>query len=172
MKTSLFSSLLKIIKGIWHKLYALIIKGDNMIYKSKHTGAQIDEGIDNARVALVATDQNSDRIQILEAATENLSTQIGNQSVRIDNVSNTANNAKTTAESAQSTAQSASSTANNALTATGQNSERIDILEADNENNKTQIGALDIRLDNVEIKVNNIPQFSLEGTTLTITLPA
>ena len=59
-----------------------------------------------------------------------------------------------------------------ALTEAGQNSERIDLLEYDNENNKTQIGALDVRLDNVEIKANNIPQFSLEGTTLTITLPA
>ena len=64
------------------------------------------------------------------------------------------------------------SKAREALTATGQNSERIDILEADNENIKTQVGALDVRLDNVEIKTNNIPQFSLEGTTLTITLPA
>ena len=62
--------------------------------------------------------------------------------------------------------------ARQALVATGQNSERIDILETDNENNKTQIGALDVRLDNVEIKANNIPQFNLEGTTLTITLPA
>ena len=62
--------------------------------------------------------------------------------------------------------------ARQALTATDQNAERIQILEADNENNKTQIGALDVRLDNVEIKVNNIPQFSLAGTTLTITLPA
>ena len=62
--------------------------------------------------------------------------------------------------------------ARQALVATDQNSERIQLLEADNENIKTQIGALDVRLDNVEIKANNIPQFSLEGTTLTITLPA
>ena len=61
--------------------------------------------------------------------------------------------------------------ARQALVATDQNSERIQILEADNENIKTQIGALDVRLDNVEIKANNIPQFNLVGTTLTITLP-
>ena len=157
-----------------------------MIYKSQFTGVEIDDGINKARQALVATDQNSERIQLLEADNESIKTQVGALSVRVDNVENTANTAnttaesaqstantaKTTAESAQSTAQSASSTANSALTATGQNSERIDILETDNENNKTQIGALDVRLDNVEIKANNIPQFSLEGTTLTITLPA
>lgn len=143
-----------------------------MIYKSQFTGAEIDDGINKARQALTATDQNAERIQILEADNENIKTQVGALSVRLDNVENTANTAKTTADSAQSTAQSASSTANSALTATGQNSERIDILETDNENIKTQIGALDVRLDNVEIKVNNIPQFNLEGTTLTITLPA
>ena len=143
-----------------------------MIYKSQFTGAEIDDGINKARQALTATDQNAERIQILEADNENNKTQIGALDVRLDNVEITANTAKTTAESAQSTAQSASSTANNALTATDQNAERIQILEADNENIKTQIGALDVRLDNVEIKVNNIPQFSLEGTTLTITLPA
>ena len=143
-----------------------------MIYKSQFTGAEIDDGINKARQALTATDQNSERIQLLETDNENIKTQVGALSVRVDNVENTANTAKSTAESAQSTAQSASSTANNALTATGQNSERIDLLETDNENNKTQIGALDVRLDNVEIKANNIPQFSLQGTTLTITLPA
>lgn len=143
-----------------------------MIYKSQFTGAEIDDGINKARQALIATDQNAERIQILEADNENIKTQAGALSVRVDNVENTANTAKTTADSALSTAQSASSTANNALTATGQNSERIDILEVDNESIKTQIGALDVRLDNVEIKANNIPQFSLEGTTLTITLPA
>lgn len=62
--------------------------------------------------------------------------------------------------------------ARQALTATDQNADRIQLLETDNENIKTQIGALDVRLDNVEIKANNIPQFNLEGTTLTITLPA
>ena len=171
-----------------------------MIYKSQFTGAEIDDGINKARQALTATDQNAERIQILEADNANIKTQVGALSVRVDNVENTAstakttaesaqstantakttaesaqstaNTAKTTADSAQSTAQSANSTANNALTATGQNSERIQILEADNENIKTQIGALDVRLDNVEIKTNNIPQFSLVGTTLTITLPA
>lgn len=143
-----------------------------MIYKSQFTGAEIDDGINKARQALTATDQNAERIQILEADNENIKTQVGALSVRVDNVENTANTAKTTAESALSTANTAKTTANNALTATGQNSERIDILEADNENIKTQVGALDARLDNVEIKVNNIPQFSLEGTTLTITLPA
>ena len=157
-----------------------------MIYKSQFTGAEIDDGISKAREALTATDQNSERIQLLEADNENIKTQAGALSVRVDNVENTANTAKTTAESAQSTAntakttaesaqskaQSASSTANNALTATNQNSERIQLLEADNENIKTQLGSLDVRLDNVEIKANNIPQFSLEGTTLTITLPA
>ena len=143
-----------------------------MIYKSQFTGAEIDDGINKARQALTATDQNAERIQILEADNENNKTQIGALDVRLDNVEITANTAKTTAESAQSTAQSASSTANNALTATDQNAGRIQILEADNENIKTQIGALDVRLDNVEIKANNIPQFSLEGTTLTITLPA
>ena len=143
-----------------------------MIYKSQFTGAEIDDGINKARQALTATDQNAERIQILESDNENIKTQVGALSVRVDNVENTANTAKTTADSALSTAQSASSTANSALTATGQNSERIDILETDNENNKTQIGALDVRLDNVEIKANNIPQFNLEGTTLTITLPA
>ena len=143
-----------------------------MIYKSQFTGAEIDDGINKARQALTATDQNAERIQILEADNENNKTQIGALDVRLDNVEITANTAKTTAESAQSTAQSASSTANNALTATDQNAERIQILEADNENIKTQIGALDVRLDNVEIKANNIPQFSLTGTTLTITLPA
>ena len=143
-----------------------------MIYKSQFTGVEIDDGINKARQALTATDQNSERIQILETDNESIKAQVGALSVRVDNVENTANTAKTTAESAQSTAQSASSTANNALTATNQNSERIQILEADNENIKTQIGSLDVRLDNVEIKANNIPQFSLEGTTLTITLPA
>lgn len=143
-----------------------------MIYKSQFTGAEIDDGINKARQALTATDQNAERIQILEADNENIKTQVGALSVRVNNVENTSNTAKNTADSALSTAQSASSTANNALTATGQNSERIDILEADNENIKTQVGALDVRLDNVEIKANNIPQFNLEGTTLTITLPA
>ena len=143
-----------------------------MIYKSQFTGAEIDDGITKAREALTATDQNSDRIQILEADNENIKTQIGALDVRLDNVENKANTAKTTADSALSTAQNASSTANEALTATGQNSERIQILEADNENIKTQVGALSVRVDNVEIKANNIPQFSLEGTTLTITLPA
>ena len=143
-----------------------------MIYKSQFTGAEIDDGINKARQALTATDQNAERIQILEADNENNKTQIGALDVRLDNVEITANTAKTTAESAQSTAQSASSTANNAIIATDQNAGRIQILEADNENIKTQIGALDVRLDNVEIKANNIPQFSLEGTTLTITLPA
>ena len=143
-----------------------------MIYKSQFTGVEIDDGINKARQALTATDQNSERIQILETDNESIKAQVGALSVRVDNVENTANTAKTTAESAQSTAQSASSTANNALTATNQNSERIQILEADNENIKTQIGSLDVRLDNVEIKTNNIPQFNLEGTTLTITLPA
>ena len=136
-----------------------------MIYKSQFTGKEIDDGVNKARQALVATDQNSERIQILETDNENIKTQVGALSVRVDNVENTANTAKTTADSALSTA-------NNALTATGQNSERIDILEADNENIKTQVGALSVRVDNVEIKANNIPQFSLEGTTLTITLPA
>ena len=143
-----------------------------MVYKSQFTGTEIDDGINKARQALVATDQNSERIQLLETDNENIKTQVGALSVRVDNVENKANTAKTTADSALSTAQSASSTANNALTATGQNSERIDILEADNENIKTQVGALSVRVDNVEIKANNIPQFSLEGTTLTITLPA
>ena len=164
-----------------------------MIYKSQFTGNEIDDGINKARQALTATDQNAARIQLLETDNENIETQIGSLDVRLDNVENTANTAKTTAntakttaesaqstantakttaESAQSTAQTAGSTANNALTATGQNSERIDILEADNENIKTQLGSLDVRLDNVEIKANNIPQFNLEGTTLTITLPA
>ena len=129
-----------------------------MIYKSQFTGAEIDDGINKARQALTATDQNAERIQILEADNENNKTQIGALDVRLDNVEITANTAKTTA--------------NNALTATDQNAERIQILEFDNENIKTQIGALDVRLDNVEIKANNIPQFSLEGTTLTITLPA
>ena len=143
-----------------------------MIYKSQFTGAEIDDGINKARRAIIATNQNLDRIEALETDVGDINTQVGALSVRVDNVENTANTAKSTAESAQSTAQSASSTANNALTATGQNSERIDLLETDNENNKTQIGALDVRLDNVEIKTDNIPQFSLEGTTLTITLPA
>ena len=143
-----------------------------MIYKSQFTGTEIDDGINKARQALTATGQNSERIDILEADNENIKTQVGALDVRLDNVENTANTAKNTAESAQSTAQSASSTANNALTATDQNSERIQILEADNENIKTQVGALSVRVDNVEIKANNIPQFSLEGTTLTITLPA
>ena len=143
-----------------------------MIYKSQFTGAEIDDGINKARQALTATDQNAERIQILEADNENNKTQIGALDVKLDNVEITANTAKTTAESAQSTAQSASSKANNAIIATDQNAGSIQILEADNENIKTQIGALDVRLDNVEIKANNIPQFSLEGTTLTITLPA
>ena len=143
-----------------------------MVYKSQFTGPQIDDGITKAREALTATDQNSERIQLLETDNENIKTQIGALDVRLDNVENTANTAKTTADSALSTAQTASSTANNALTATDQNSERIQLLETDNENIKTQLGALDVRLDNVEIKANNIPQFSLEGTTLTITLPA
>ena len=143
-----------------------------MIYKSQFTGVEIDDGINKARQALTATGQNAESIQILEFDNENNKTQIGALDVRLDNVEITANTAKTTAESAQSTAQSASSTANNAIIATDQNAGSIQILEADNENIKTQIGALDVRLDNVEIKANNIPQFSLEGTTLTITLPA
>ena len=171
-----------------------------MIYKSQFTGTEIDDGVNKARRAIIATNQNLDRIEALETDVGDINTQVGALSVRVDNVENTANTAKTTAESAQSTAntakttaesaqstantakttadsalstaQTASSTANNALTATDQNSERIQLLETDNESIKTQIGALDVRLDNVEIKVNNIPQFSLEGTTLTITLPA
>ena len=150
-----------------------------MIYKSQFTGAEIDDGINKARQALVATDQNSERIQLLETDNESIKTQVGALSVRLDNVENTANTAKTTADSALSTANTANttadsalSTANNALTATDQNSERIQLLETDNESIKTQVGALSVRLDNVEIKANNIPQFSLEGTTLTITLPA
>ena len=143
-----------------------------MIYKSQFTGTEIDDGIDKARRAIIATNQNLDRIEALETDVGDINIQVGALSVRVDNVENTANTAKTAADSALSTAQSASSTANEALTATDQNSDRIQILETDNENIKTQIGALDVRLDNVEIKANNIPQFNLEGTTLTITLPA
>lgn len=125
------------------------------IYKSIYSGTEIDNGVEKAISADARSIQNANSINqiagetaTLQEAVEGVEGDISGMKTDLEDVNQKATVAQNTAITAKSTADTAKTTADAAKDLTEQNSARIQTIE------------------------DTAPQFSLEGTTLTITLPA